>query len=239
MKVISPITQWLLILALPLLLITASIGFAVNSQWLYQYGFEKYNVGQTTGLDSAQLEATASGLISYLNSAEDTISLTVIKNGQPFILFNEQEIAHLRDVKGLIWLDYWMLLGSASYALGYAGITLYRKKYRRLARGLVGGGSITLGLILVLGLAAIMDFDQFFLQFHLISFANDLWLLDPARDYLIMLFPRGFWVDVARIVALIASGLALVLAGAGGGYLIYVTRKINNKPQNGPPKLEV
>jgi uncharacterized membrane protein len=188
MKIVSHITQWIFVLVMPLLIITASIGLAVNSQWLYEYGFEKYNISQTTGLAGAELETAARGLIGYFNSGEDAISLTVIKDGQPFTLFNEREVAHLRDVKGLIRLNYWILL--------------------------------TLGLILVLGLAAMMDFDYFFRQFHLIGFANDLWLLDPAKDYLIMLFPQGFWSDAATIIALVATGLALVLAGTGGGYLL-------------------
>ena len=221
MKIVSPITRWLFVLAMPLLLITASIGWAVNSQWLYEYGFEKYNISQTTGLAETELEKAASGLISYFNSGEDAISLTVIKDGQPFTLFNEREVAHLRDVKGLIRLDYWVLLGTGIYVLAYAGISLSRRKNRgRLAWGLAGGGGITLGLILFLGLAAMMDFNQFFYQFHLISFANDLWLLDPTKDYLIMLFPQGFWRDAAMIIALVATGLALVLAGTAGGYLI-------------------
>jgi len=38
--------KWLFILCLPLLLLTASLCWAVNSAWLYEYGFEKYNVGQ-------------------------------------------------------------------------------------------------------------------------------------------------------------------------------------------------
>ena len=58
-------------LCLPILLLTASIGGAVNSLWLYEYGFQKYNVSQTTGLTEVQLETAAKGLISYFNSDEE------------------------------------------------------------------------------------------------------------------------------------------------------------------------
>jgi integral membrane protein (TIGR01906 family) len=183
MKIVSPITQWIFVLVLPLLLITASIGLTVNSQWLYESGFEKYNVGRTTGLADAELETAARGLIGYFNSGEDAIFITVVKDGQPFTLFNEREVAHLRDVKGLIRLNYRILLGTGIYVLAYAGVSLSRRKNRgRLAWGLAGGGGVTLGLILVLGLAAMMDFDYFFRQFHLIGFANDLWLLSPGAS---------------------------------------------------------
>ena len=68
-------------------MLSASIGWAVNSLWLYKYGFEKYNVSRTTDLAEAELEKAATGLISYFNSGEEYISLTVIKDGKSFELF--------------------------------------------------------------------------------------------------------------------------------------------------------
>jgi integral membrane protein (TIGR01906 family) len=218
-KILGTTAKWLFILCLPLLLLSASIGGAVNSLSLYRYGFEKYDVGQTTGLAEEELEKVATGLISYFNSDKEYISLTVIKDGQPFVLFNQREVAHLRDVKGLFWLDYWILLGTLIYALAYAGVSLWWKDWRRLAWGLVGGSGLTLVLILALGLGALFNFDQLFLQFHLLSFANELWLLDPSKDYLIMLFPRGFWYNATLFCAL-ATGIGAVILG-GVGVFIY------------------
>ena len=106
LKIFSITAKWLFVLCLPTLLLTASLGWAVNSLWVYTYGFNKYNVSQTTGLTKAELEKAATGLINYFNSSEEYISLTVIKDNEPFELFNERETAHLNDVKKLIWLDY-------------------------------------------------------------------------------------------------------------------------------------
>jgi integral membrane protein (TIGR01906 family) len=227
MRVFGTIAKCLFILCLPFLLITASLGWAVNSLWLYQYGFEKYQVGVTTGLDKSALKSAATGLIHYFNSGEEYISLTVIKDGQPFELFNEREIIHLKDVKGLVHLDYWVLLGTAIYAVGYVIGSLFwrRRQYRPLAWALVGGGSLTLALILALGLWALVDFDQLFLQFHLFSFANEFWQLDPTHDYLIMLFPENFFYDATFICAGITAAGALILGGVGSGYLLFIRRK--------------
>jgi uncharacterized membrane protein len=43
---------------------------------------------------------------------------------------------------------------------------------------------------------------------------NDLWQLDPRRDYLVIIFPQGFWFDATmRVVASTVSGaVALTLA---------------------------
>jgi integral membrane protein (TIGR01906 family) len=221
-RILCLAAQGLFILCLPVLLLMASIGGAVNSLWLYKYGFEKYNVSQTTGLSEVELEKAARGLIGYFNSDEEYISLTVTKDGQPFELFNQREVIHLRDVKGLIWLDYRVLLGTLIYVLGYAGLSLFwrkRRYWRRLAWGVVGGSSITLASMLALGLGTLLGFEQLFLQFHLISFANDFWLLDPTTDYLIMLFPQGFWYDVFLFCALATAFGAVVLGGVAGVYL--------------------
>ncbi len=228
MKGLGIAAKWLFILCLPVLLLTASIGWEVNSLWLYEYGFEKYNVSQTTGLAQPELEKAATGLISYFNSGEANISLSVIKDGETFELFNQREVAHLRDVKGLIRLDYYLLLGTLIYTLGYAGVSLFWRRgryWRRLAWGMAGGGGITLALMLALGLGTLLNFDQLFLQFHLFSFTNELWQLDPAKDYLIMLFPHGFWYDAAIFCTLATAGLAIILGGVAGGYLLFSRRR--------------
>ena len=227
MRTLSIAAKWLFILCLPVLLLTASLGWVANSPWLYKDGFEKYDVGSTTGLADSELENVAAGLISYFNSDEEYISLTAVKNDKQFELFNQREIAHLRDVKGLIWLDYWVLLGTLIYTVGFAVGSLFWGKlkcWRRLAWGVVGGSSITLALMLTLGLGTLLGFDQLFLRFHLISFTNELWMLDPTKDYLIMLFPQGFFYDAALFCAVATAAGAIILGGVAGGCL-FSTRK--------------
>jgi len=221
MRILGIVAQVLFMVCLPILLVTATIAFEFNGLWLYKNGFKKYNVSQVTGLSETELEKAARGLISYFNSDEEYISLTVIKDGQPFVLFNQREVAHLKDVKGLVRLDYHLLLGTAIYVGAYAGIYLFRRKRRRrLAWGVVGGSSIALGMIIALGIGStVQGFDQLFTQFHLFAFANEFWMLDPTRDYLIMLFPEGFWYDVAMLFAKISMGIAGTLCGVAGSYL--------------------
>lgn len=225
MRVLGIGAKWLYILCLPVLLLTVSIGWGVNSLWLYEYGFREYNVSQDTGLSEQELEKAAAALISYFNSGDDYIKVTVIKDRRPFELFNEDEAVHFRDVKGLVRLDYRVLLGTLVYMLAYAGVCLSRRgrsKWHHLAWGLVGGAIITLCLMLVTGVGTLLDFDRLFLQFHLISFSNDMW---SAEGYMIKLFPSGFWYDAALLCAGITTGLAMVCGGVGMGYLVLTRRK--------------
>jgi len=223
LRVLGNIAKWLFIFSLPALLISAAINFEFNSLWLYRDGFEKYNVSEATGLDKAELEKVAGGLIDYFNSDDEYISLTVVKDGEPLELFNQREVAHLKDVKALVQLNLRLLVGTAAYVGVYAGISLFwrRKRYRRqLAWSAVIGSSIALGMIIALGAGSVLlDFSQLFTRFHFLAFTNELWMLNPATDYLIMLFPEGFWYDSAVLLGQITAAAAGTLCGIGGLYL--------------------
>ena len=224
MRVLITTARCLFILCLPVLLLTAVIGWGVNSPTLYEYGFEKYNISETTGLAEAELKKVTAGLTSYFRSGEEYISLTVTKDGEPFELFTEEEAIHFRDVKRLIWLDYWVLLGTLVYILVYSGFCILwqNRRYRRqLAWEVLGGSGITLALMLILGAVTFLGFDRFFLQFHLFFFSNEYW---SAEGYMLMLFPRDFWYDAVLFGAIAIAALAVILALVAGGYLL-VRRK--------------
>ncbi len=219
MRTVKIIAQWIFSLCLPVLLFTFSVSLAANIPRLYEYGFNKYDVSKETGLTPIELEKVAHGLIGYWNSGDDTFNITVIKNGQPFTLFNEREVDHLKDVKGLFQLVYRVLIGTGVFALIFLGVCIFWwRDRRRLGWGLIGGGALTLILIAAVGIMAALNFDWFFLQFHLLSFANDFWQLNPATDYLIMLFPQGFWFD-ATLFCVGGTALLAVMLGTAGWWL--------------------
>ena len=199
----------------------ASIGWVANSLWFYSAGFEKYHISQTTGLTTPTLESVAGSLREYFNSDASYASITVVKDGESFELFNQQEVAHLKDVKGLIWLDYRLFLGALVYVLAYTGVSLFRWRDRRqLAWGVAKGSIITMGILAVLGImSTLVDFGTAFTQFHFLAFTNELWRLDPATDYMIMLFPEGFWYDATLLCGGMTAGLAVILGGVSGVYL--------------------
>jgi integral membrane protein (TIGR01906 family) len=238
MKILATLAKWLFILCLPTLLITAAIRIEFSSLRLYMDGFEKYNISQTTGLSEPELKKAANGLINYyFNSDKEYISLTVLKDSEPFELFNQREVGHLKDVKALVQLNSRLLLGTAIYIGVYAGMCLFwrRKRYwRNLARGTAIGGSITLGMIVALGVGSMVgSFDQLFLQFHFLAFTNELWMLDPTKDYLIMLFPEGFWFDAAMLFGQITTGAAGTLLAVA---LVYLRRTRRIKTPKDQPE---
>ena len=225
MKFLITVARGAFILCLPVLLLTASLGGAVNSLWLYPHSPEKYQVkedlaGAGLKLSDAELEDIYAALIGYFNSAEAYIDLTVIQDGETIPLFTPEEVIHFSDVKRLIWLDYWVLLGTMIYALAYAGIYLFwRKDRRQLAWGVVGGSSLTLLLILgLILLNTLAGFRQIFYQFHLIFFTNPYW---SAEGYMLLLFPESFFSYAALLCIFSIVAVAIILGGVSGGYLLF------------------
>jgi integral membrane protein (TIGR01906 family) len=210
------ILQILFIICVPALLVTASVSAAMNCRQLYEYGFHKNHITEVTGLAPAELTKAAKGLISYFNSGEEYINVVVTKDGQPFTLFNQKEVLHLKDVKTLFLMVYKILIGTAIYAILFASLMLARRQDRRkLYKGMLFGGGLTLALMAALGIMIAVNFDGFFLEFHLLSFSNSFWELNPATDYLIMLFPQDFWMNETVFIAAGTAAGAVIMGGFG------------------------
>jgi len=229
-KVIKKIIYWLFACCLPVLLFTGTICWEVNELRLYEYGFNKYEISEATALDSQQLQTVAQHLIDYFDLRTDSAQIEVNSDGTKFNLFNERELIHLGDVKNLIQRDYWVqrivLLFMAVCALGlFFG---FSSGWRMLVRGLLWGSLITVGLMIILALWAFFGFEQFFILFHLVSFSNQYWMLNPATDYLIRLFPEGFFYDAALLGYGVIVLEALFIGGISFGILRLMGRKTHS-----------
>ena len=224
MKIAITIFRWIFVLCLPTLFIASSLAWGFNSLWLYEWGFQKYRVSQSTGLSEAELNKAGKALIDYFNSQDEYIHVTVVKDGRSFELFNQEEQIHFKDVKQLVWLDYRVALITLIIVLAYALTVIFLRqgKYRRyLARSLIWGSGLSIFLILILGAASWLDFDQLFLQFHYLVFTNSYW---SAQGYMLLLFPGEFWYDAVLVCIGFMAGLAIITGVAATIYL-RLTRK--------------
>jgi integral membrane protein (TIGR01906 family) len=218
------IPAFLFVIAVPMFLVTASVTWAFNNPGVYQRGFEKYGVSRITGITDADLVQVGADLRRYFNSPSAPLVARAGVYGEERDIFNQREVSHLRDVKRLVWGGYLIGAVSGVYLLIAAGVgaVLHRRKsVEALARRLLWGGGLTLGLILAVGLFAAVGFDTLFLKFHQLVFANDFWQLDPRTDFLVMLFPQDFWFDSTIWVAIRAVIGASAVTLLSSGYLAY------------------
>lgn len=226
----------LFVAAAPLLLVAAGVAWAVNDAGLYDRGFEKYDISRRTGITDADLRRVGADLRHYFNSDTEPLAVSAPVFGVERELFNAREVAHMRDVKRLIRGTYAVAILAGAYLLvaTLTGLARARRAYAgTLARRLLYGGLLTLALVAAVGLFALVGFDSLFLLFHRISFANDLWQLDPRTDYLLIMFPLGFWFDATMRLALTAVAGAVVLVALGGGYLWFRRRAMTSAGAKG------
>lgn len=211
-------------IAVPVFLVTGCLTWAFNNIGLYEAGFEKYRIARVSGITSGDLRQVALDLRAYFNSGDEPLAVRTRIFGQERDLFNEKEVHHMRDVKRLLWGVYGAFAVSAACLLGLIAAGFYRARRGftpTLARRVLWGGGLTVALLVLFGLVASVGFDALFLLFHRVSFANDFWQLDPRTDYLVLLFPQGFWFDATMWVAIRALAGGVILTAAGGGYLAW------------------
>lgn len=223
----SLVSSGLFALCVPLFLICASVAWAFNDPGVYHRGFQKYHVSASSGIEEGELREVGAGFRDYFNSLEEPLDIRARVYGEDRALFNDREVHHMRDVKRLVWGVYAVAVLTGLYLAGCVAWALTSGEVdalRRLARRCVWGGGTTIAVIVLFGVFALTGFAALFTLFHQISFTNDLWQLDPRTDYLLVLFPLGFWFDATATVALRAAAGALLLAAGGSGYLVYRRR---------------
>ena len=186
-----------LVSAVPLLLITANVRWVVNFPLLYSYGFDRYSISGQTGIEHTELVSAGRQIREYFNNNNEFITVSVTRYGERVPnLYNQREIFHMKDVKALLQGVYHFQEITAIVFLSLALLLLIMQRNgygTRMIRCLALGGGITLGLVVLVGLGSVLLFDRLFLLFHLVSFNNDLWILDPSRDFLIAMFPQKFF----------------------------------------------
>ena len=204
----------LFVVVVPFFLISTNVRLIVNWPWLYSNGFDKYDIPSRTGIERSELISAGEQIRDYFNNDDELIDIRVFVGGILRSLFNTREILHMKDVKGLVQGVYTLQLLMGLYIAGFlvGGLALdWRAFAGRLSRYLEYGGFLTIGLVVLVGVASLAGFEQVFYAFHVVSFANDLWQLDPSRDYLIAMFPEGFFFDATMWIAGLTIAQAVIL----------------------------
>ena len=193
------IAALLFIVALPVALITTTVRVVLNEPRLYEYATDHYDTTATTGIERSELLRASGELRDYFNNSDESIFISVQRNGSPISLFNPRETAHLRDVKALFQLTFRVQEVAVLFVLAYVvTVFIWAKEgtFRSLAMQVLTSGLVTLVVVGALGVVAVSGFEGAFTQFHVIAFDNDFWKLNPSRDHLIQMFPEAFWQDV-------------------------------------------
>ena len=217
----------LFIVAVPVFLVLTNVRVAATEPRVFGYSFPKYDVVEVTGVDRAQLDRAAVEMVRYFRNSEPLLTTRVTIDGQEQALFNPREVLHMRDVKERFQASFRVHEAAFVYIVGYvAAVFLWSRErpMRRLAEQSILAGVLTAGILATAALTMLVGFDAMFRQFHLLSFSNDFWMLDPATDRLVQMFPQGFWFDVSLAVGVASVAQGALIAFAGWAYLRWLDR---------------
>ena len=221
-------------LALPVTLVATNIRFAASEVRVYDYSVREYNAAAVSRIPESELLRSNRELVTYF-TASDPGPLHIVvtnTNGEEEALFSARETAHLADVRDLFRGLFTVQVLALALTLVLAVVLIATATVRTLARALLNGSAFTIALVGATGGLASLGFDDAWRQFHFLAFTNDLWLLNPATDHLIQMYPRDFWFDVTILIGAFTLLQVLFIGGASALYM-YLTRSDEEEEQ--PP----
>lgn len=212
------ILQWIFgaaaSLAVVVILLITSFQAAMYLDFdVYRREYEKYEVLDDLDMEMDDVMYVTREMMAYLKGDRPRLSVVTTVEGVEQDFFNEQDRFHMGEVQGL-FLGGLALRRTGVLVLAASLLILIAWK-ADLRKILAGSYQVTVGilgvLIVFLGIGISRNFNAVFTKFHEIFFDNDLWLFDPAKDYMIRMLPEGLFFDmVIRIGVLFLGGLLIL-----------------------------
>lgn len=180
----------------------------------YEEHYLDTQMDQQLNLPYQSIVESTAVLFAYVKDDRTDMDLNIEINGQTETYFNQREVDHMVDVKALYLKAHFVYLFSLSVA-GLSTLLLFLLKMLRmkqLKESLLYGLMIVGALLMSIGFYAAMDFQAFWITFHKLLFSNDLWLLNPLTDRMIVMFTLDFFMNlVFDILGTILLGLGITI----------------------------
>lgn len=205
------LSRWIIIITLPVLLILTALRLVLTPAFLnIEYrmpGFPADVYGFS--LDDRLYYSTQT--YEYLVNPEDISFLEDLRFENGTGIYNERELSHMEDVQVLILLALRVWMGLLIVTVLLVLFMLKVRAYDDLRAGFFWGGWVSIGLVVILLLLILIDFDTLFTQFHkFLNFPGDTWLF-YSSDTLIRLLPIRFFTDTFIFVGLFTLVIGLGL----------------------------
>lgn len=185
-KIIDVIAVVLFILSV---LITV-FDVVVFNEDFYDRQYQALNTSNNMNMSHEDLMLATDTLLDYIKHYRDDINVSVEVAGEVVPMFNQREIDHMVDVKNLFARVWFTRIVSVIVFLIITAISLRHASHYQLSQIIYKSLSLLLFVIGGVGLYALIDFSGFWIVFHKTLFNNDLWLLNPATDRMINMFPE-------------------------------------------------
>lgn len=179
---------------------------------VYRQEYEKYDVLSDLDMTMDDAMDVTRQMMAYLRGEGDTLSVTTTVDGREQDFFNEQDRFHMGEVRDLFIGGLNIRTGALVIAVLCVLLLIFTKADLKkvIPAGYQAALAVTAAALLLLGIACAVDFNTVFVKFHHIFFDNDLWIFDPAEDYMIRMLPEGLFFDMVVRIGCIFAGLLAV-----------------------------
>ena len=212
-KIFPPLKYISYLLWVPLIL-PVSFEIITFSDWIYEFNWDRNNISYRSNLTNNELGQVSDQIKDYFKNDDEKISINIERN-KSINLFNQREIDHMVDVKNLI--KFTLLFERISLVIIFFTLIIssYTNGLREIQRNLIQiiykSFIIWSGIILLIISGMVINFNYTFTLFHKIFFRNDLWILDPRNDYLLIMFPERFFLEICIIILLLFTLINFLL----------------------------
>lgn len=207
---INVIAAYAVAVCVILIVLITSIDKNCFDKGFYASEYNKLDTAQSLGMTDKDLNASTNALLDYLKDDRDDIKVEIQIKGTKTEAFNDKEASHMVDVKHLYQFALtlrWICIGVLLVSLIYLIIQYRSGIYTHISIAYMKTAILFAVFFIMLGIWAYADFNAFWTAFHRLAFRNDLWLLDPATDLMINLFPSEFFSTlVFKIVGWFTAG---------------------------------
>ena len=179
---------------------------------VYRQEYEKYDVLSDLDMTMDDALDVTRQMMAYLRGEGDTLSVITTVDGREQDFFNEQDRFHMGEVRDLFIGGLNIRTGALVTAVICILLLILTKAdlKKTVPAGYQAALAVTAAALLFLGIACAVDFNTVFVKFHHIFFDNDLWIFDPAEDYMIRMLPEGLFFDMVVRIGCIFAGLLAV-----------------------------
>lgn len=219
-------------IAMILILLVTSVDINCFNIDFYTNQYEQLHTAQRLRLSEEDLTQATTVLLDYLRSDRDDCNVTITQNEEVKEAFNEKEKTHMVDVRNLYEFALNLrLISIIVVVVSLLYLWLYDKHipWFALSSAFVKISVLFLMFFAFLGIWAYVDFNAFWTMFHEVCFTNDLWLLNPATDLMINLFPSPVF---SALVFKILFSFLCPFIGLFIGAIVYMKKKLKGGSSN-------
>ncbi|MBU2561920.1 MAG: DUF1461 domain-containing protein [Nanoarchaeota archaeon] len=188
-------------------------------QDLYEKEYQKFDIRSQFPPETNLTRETAI-LLDYLEHGTGTIDSD---------FFNEREKTHLVEVRALfrlvtqmltiaVWISIISMMLLITSVKRHASHLPHQEGFeysKKIISGMLIGIGSAVDAIAVAFMALAFTFSVAFYKFHEMFFKTDTWLLNPATDNLIRMFPEPFFYDLFVRIVLTSVIFATVMLVIG------------------------